>query len=488
MVALGRPFYLGMLYDIRRDMIIAGTTLWDPEILANYTSTSKHPYTGFEIITEDSFHNKAHALGVEASLKLSMASGLVSMSGSAKYAEDFQKTNYETRLTLKYSTTTRFQQLTMKHLSKKNINHPELHDVDLATHVVTGILYGAEAYFVFDRTITKGESRKEISGTLKVVINKIPTFKIDGEAKLNMTDQEKNFVDKLSCKFYGDFQLTENPSTFVEAVKIYRQLPLLLGENKENVIPKKVWLYPLHLLDDKAMRIVREISSNLIDYSVSVLENLHSLEVKALDLSNSEVFTHLNYMKIHLTNYATRLSEFQRDVKQKLVVNLPKLRGNTGIEESVLFDYFKEIDSSPFNQKKLEAWLTEKKSEIALITSWIENIMKDTSLNVTIGSLSLYSSIGDTAYKYILCLRFHLVEEDDPQLIDMYNYRYMLNNSTSSSSLQNLVVPNNNMHCVTIISRNSYEGEENERNPTTRLSLSIRKTVSKYVECGWSQS
>ena len=146
MMTLGRPFHLGMLYNMRTDKIITSATLWDPQNLAKNTITRRQPYTGFEILTEDSLQTKAHALGVEASLKLSLRDGLISISGSAKYVEDYQKTNTEARLTLKYSTTTHFEQLTMSHLGKGNLNHPDLHDANLATHVVTGILYDAEAF------------------------------------------------------------------------------------------------------------------------------------------------------------------------------------------------------------------------------------------------------------------------------------------------------------------------------------------------------
>ncbi|CAF4748216.1 unnamed protein product, partial [Rotaria magnacalcarata] len=77
-----------------------------------------------------------------------------------------------------------------------------------------------------------------ISGSLRAVFDN-PIFKIDGEAKLDLTDQEKKFVDKLHCKFYVDFRLNANPNTFAEAVKMYRQLPSLLGEKNENAVPKK---------------------------------------------------------------------------------------------------------------------------------------------------------------------------------------------------------------------------------------------------------
>jgi len=433
MVTLGRALYLGTLYNIRSDEIIAGTTLWDPQILANNTISRKKPYTGFEIIAEDSLQDKAHALGVEASLKLSLLGGLFSVSGSAKYAEDYQRTNHQTRLTLKYSTTTHLETLTMEHLGQGKMNHPDLHDIDLATHVVTGVLYGAEAFFIFDRTVSNGESKKEISGSLRAVFEK-PIFKIDGEAKLDLTDQEKKFVDKLHCKFYGDFRLNANPNTFGEAVKIYRQLPSLLGENNENAVPKKVWLYPLHLLDKKAMRIVRDISSNLIDYSISTIEKKYSLEVRALDLAESAIFTHFDYMKNHLLDFIERLKEIQRDLKKEIALKLPELRGNTGMQESVLFNFFKQVDSSPFNQRKLESWLEEKRKEIALITSWVGNLAQDKILNIMNKSLSLSEVIGDNRYDYIVCLSFRFVEENDPQLSDMYNYRYDKSNFNSSNS------------------------------------------------------
>jgi hypothetical protein len=51
-----------------------------------------------------------------------------------------------------------------------------------------------------------------------------------------------------------------------------------------------------------------------------------------------------------------------------------------------------------------------------------------------------------------------------------------------------IIVPDNDMDHVTIMSRNLHEHEENERNPTTRLPSPIRKTVSDHVKCGLSQS
>ncbi|CAF4673697.1 unnamed protein product, partial [Didymodactylos carnosus] len=45
-----------------------------------------------------------------------------------------------------------------------------------------------------------------------------------------------------------------------------------------------------------------------------------------------------------------------------------------------------------------------------------------------------------------------------------------------------------NPQSVIIMSRDEHEHEQEERNPTTRLPSPIRKSVSKYVKCGLSQT
>ncbi|CAF2891313.1 unnamed protein product [Rotaria sp. Silwood2] len=252
-----------------------------------------------------------------------------------------------------------------------------------------------------------------------------------------MNDQQQKFVDRLNCKFYGDFLLSENPSTFADAVRIYRQLPTLLGNKSESAVPKKVWLYPLSLLDNKAMRVVRDISSKLIDYTISLIENLHSFEVTALDLSKDEIFTHFDHMKNHLLDFAARLSEFQRVLKEKIVLYLPQLRGNTGVQESVLFNLFKGVDSSPFNKRTLESWLNEKRQMISLVTSLLETLVAYKNLNATIKSSSLHGIDFDSHYDYTFCLSLRFVEENDPQLTDMHNYLYGNSSFKSSKGHQN---------------------------------------------------
>jgi hypothetical protein len=214
--ALGQPFQLGMLYDQRRDQMIAGVTLWDADKLKDNIKRTPKPYTNFELVTEDTLNAKTHVLGIEAELKLSILSGLVSVSGAAKYVDDQKTSNSHARITGRYTTTTQYDELTMTHLAEQNIkytdvlNHPEIKP----THVVVGILYGADAFFIFDRTVSDNENHKDVSGKLKILVNKIPQLSVDGSGQLNLDEKDKESNDKLSCKFYGDFRFKHIPRTF----------------------------------------------------------------------------------------------------------------------------------------------------------------------------------------------------------------------------------------------------------------------------------
>ena len=427
LVTLGRPFRLGMLYDIRSDALIPGLTLWDSQKLKENTSKTDLASTNYEVITQDSLQAKAHVLGIDASMKLSVLGGLFSLSGSAKYADDRKQSNHQTRLTLQYSTTTAFEQLTMNLLGKGNLTYTDLHDADIATHVVTGVIYGAEAFFVFDRTLANTDHRTEVEGKLKVVFNKIPAFTVEGQANLNLNDSEKAMVDTLNCKFYGDFHLDKNPNTFAEAVDLYRKLPSLLGVEKQNAVPKRVYLYPLHLLDSKAARIVREISSSTVDYCVNLLDSLQSLVVKAKDLTTSSLFMRFSQMKELLLHFIDLLSTFERDLKSEMLALLPQVRGG-GKQEAELLALFKGVDRSPFNCRKLSSWIADRETEIALLTSFVENLLEAGThtdpLLISFGATSFAAVRGNLRSKLVICLLFRLNSVEEPQLTDMNNHLY----------------------------------------------------------------
>ena len=107
------------------------------------------------------------------------------MPGSGKYLDDRKTSSKQARITLQYKSTSRYESLTMEQLGTEGIEHPDVFEKDLATHVVTGIEYGADAFFVFDRQVSSNETVRDVEGRLNLVVSKFKS-------------EEKNFFKKLS--------------------------------------------------------------------------------------------------------------------------------------------------------------------------------------------------------------------------------------------------------------------------------------------------
>uniref|UniRef100_A0A3B4ASG3 Fibronectin type-III domain-containing protein n=1 Tax=Periophthalmus magnuspinnatus TaxID=409849 RepID=A0A3B4ASG3_9GOBI len=284
MAALGRPFNLGMFYDCRADKLVPGITLWDNDDLMQDTRVVSKPHSEFNIVASESISDKSSSMGVEASLKASFLGGLISVEGSAKYLKETKTSTKQARVTLQYKTTTQFKELTMNHLGRGNMKHSYVFDKGIATHVVTAILYGAQAFFVFDRLVSNTENHEHVQGSLRVQVTAIPCLAIEGSGALDLDESVRENVKQFSCTFYGDFCIDQSPTTFDDAIKVYRDLPKRLGPDSENAVPVKVWLLPLTTLDSTAAKLVREISVRLVLEAQTILEDLSDIEMRGNDV------------------------------------------------------------------------------------------------------------------------------------------------------------------------------------------------------------
>ncbi|XP_072553866.1 uncharacterized protein [Paramormyrops kingsleyae] len=410
--ALGRPFQLGMLYDCRKDCLIPGITMWDLEDLKKDSDERIQHNTEFDVIASDSVEDKAWALDVDASLKASFVGGLVEVGGSAKYLKDKKASKKQARVTLKYKTTTNFMQLSMSHLGRGNVKHPYVFEKGIATHVVTAVLYGAQAFFVFDREVSETEDQQNIEGNLQVMIKKIPKLSIEEEASLELTDTDRATIDKLSCKFYGDFALKQNPVSFQDAVKVYTALPALLGEKGGNAVPVRVWLLPLEILDSSAARIVRQISVRLINETQSVIEDFNEIEMQCNDITKRKVISCFPEIGRKVKSFKDMCLEYKSVFQRSLSSILPLIRGG-GTEECVLANILTKKEQSSFNSNKLKEWLDCKEEEISLLQVYTD-MMEDTKILAS--KSELQSEIFKNRDKNVVCFAFTSLGEEEPYL------------------------------------------------------------------------
>ncbi|KAK9517664.1 hypothetical protein VZT92_023011 [Zoarces viviparus] len=416
--ALGRPFTIGMLYDARKDVLIPGLTLWDNTTLQEKITEIVKPYSNFAITGSDTIESKSSLLDVEASLKASFLSGLIEVEGSAKYLNDQKKFKNQSRVTCQYKSTTHFKELSMIDLLTVDAHQMEVLKKSSATHVVTGILYGANSFFVFDSEKLDASSVQDIQGNMRAVINKIPSFSLEAQAGIKLTDEERDLTNKCSCKFFGDFILESIPVTFEEAVKTCGQLPQLMGEKGENAVPMKVWLMPLKNLIPEADELMSEISVGLVGKMQDALEDLREIRMRCNDSLEDGVLENFPYIHEEFKTFQKLCDHYASDLQQTMAKKLPSIREGKE-DESSLEEIFDDREKSPFSQEKLSKWLDNKEREINIIRSCVD-MMEGTKIVRNQSELDREVLDGDV--DHALCFVFTSMIRGDTDLGVMATY------------------------------------------------------------------
>ena len=412
--ALGRPFDLGMLYDRRSDQLILGKTLWSPDHLAANCSTIPRPFTNSEVLTESAIEDKANALNIKGDLKLSVLLGLVTVEGAAKYLNDAKTSNRQSRVVLKYETKTKLKQLTMEHLGTGKIQYPEVLETDIATDVVVGILYGARAFMIFDQDVLKDDNFKDVHGNMEALVNALQGKSVGGHGSVETTDDKKSYTENMKCKMYGDFRTKESPTNYEDAIKVYKQLPSLIGENGENAVPIEVYLHPLSFIDSNCQRMVREISADLVTKTARIQENLQSVIAECNDQVREEICVLFPRLKKQLTSFKQYVELYEVSFHKKILSVLPQVRGGR-VEEIELAEIIKEKESSPFSCSTMERWLKEKKREIKKLQGIARFLQETPVVNLEV----VEDELLDVANEHVVCCRFKIACKEDEQIFKM---------------------------------------------------------------------
>ena len=73
-----------------------------------------------------------------------------------------------------------------------------------ATHVITEIQYGFNAYLLFDKKVSVSESKEDISGKVKVSVKKLGYEIGGGSASVDINSYDKNLTLNMTFIFHGD--------------------------------------------------------------------------------------------------------------------------------------------------------------------------------------------------------------------------------------------------------------------------------------------
>ncbi|KAJ4940402.1 hypothetical protein JOQ06_026705 [Pogonophryne albipinna] len=407
---LGRPFTLGMLYDARSDKLVPGLRLWNGETLKTTTRDKISSHINFN--ASDSIESKSNMMDIEASLKASFLCGLIEVGGSAKYLNDQKKSKNQSRVTFQFKATTHFKELLIPN-ETLDTKQREVIQKGLATHVVTGIMYGANAFFVFDSEKLEASQVKKIEGSMEAAM--VKTFHIEGKVNLKLTAAEKALTEKFSCEFYGDFLLDRIPVTFKDAVQIYTQLPKLLKTKGENSVPVKVWLMPLKSFDPKAPELKTGISIRLVKKAQDVLEDLKEIRMRCNDSLEDSVEEDMPKLTEDIRTFQKVCDYYESSLQQTMAKKMPSIRAGKESESS-LEEVFEDRKKSPFSHEKLIRWL-DLKERFNIIWSCMD-IMKGVKIVDSKNELERVARRSNL----VACFVFTSTESADPYLETMDHY------------------------------------------------------------------
>lgn len=184
-------------------------------------------------------------MNVEASMKLSLMAGLITVEGSAKYLKQTKTNSRTVRVTFMFNVRTKEQYLQVSRADLHQYFSSDALENPNATHCIVGIKWGARVAATFEETLSSFAAAEELQGCLAASLKKA-TINISGEAKLENVDKVNSDFHSLKISFSGDVLIEDVPNTISDVFAIFKKVPKMiekLNEGKGQQLEFE--LYPL---------------------------------------------------------------------------------------------------------------------------------------------------------------------------------------------------------------------------------------------------
>ncbi|XP_052472418.1 uncharacterized protein LOC128029013 isoform X2 [Carassius gibelio] len=413
MAALSRPLRLGMLYDSHSNSFCQDIFMWDEDTLALMKVSLPRPQKYVKVLENDTPQERYRVLEMSPVLQSGTQTGQIKISGAAAFLNHPEQSQHQERVTLHYRTTTRLDMISQRLLQEAA--HSALVGHTTATHVVTAVHFGAQAFLVFDSDRSNHEKNADIVDVLKIMTSTFcPNHII---SSLNAADKAKSSL--LACSLYIDVGDWKSPVSFDKAVEIYGSLPTLLGSKGERAVPLKVWLYPLKKLDKSCVHAaLSEVSENLMHQAESILEHLRK-QIRVCqdiikDYINVNVIMQFLTLEDNLVEFLELMQEYQTKF-QKEIADIVHIK--EGKRESSLQDLLKRHNQSPFSAEKTNQWLENKETELKIL-----NDFRAADITVVKSQAELQQIINHSQKTRVMCLTLYSPDAEDSFITALRQY------------------------------------------------------------------
>lgn len=273
--ALGRPAFLGQLYNAKSETLLnvqAFDSTTASKIQTVATSFNSVKYKDVNNIT-----GRTDALDINASLSIAILGGMIELKGSGRYL-DTSRTNVSTREVTMVCTT----RTNLKRLDLSNTTFITKDSYDKAverggTHAVTGIVYGGTLVTNITEKSSISRSRNKIHGKFSASIMKklASKFSAEGKASVDINKTAQDVVKSCEFDVYGDYASSAqpNPTTIGDVFELAKKWPKLVGEG----VPCEIIVTPLSHLRDTSVTatLLHQLDGDTLTNILAVYDSIY---------------------------------------------------------------------------------------------------------------------------------------------------------------------------------------------------------------------
>ncbi|CAG2217261.1 unnamed protein product [Mytilus edulis] len=160
------------------------------------------------------------------------------------------------------------------------------------------------------------------------------------------TDDRK-LLNDVKFTYHGDIPLDCEPTSFEEAINIYKTLPSKIGYKGRNCVPMTVWLYSLDKLAGKTLTLNRpRLDLTVVNQIQERFESIEVLRMKCNDLEVRPTCEYDESYRQKIVEMKTIVDKSERDLKSRLSITVTAVTPIDVIKRDV-GDILKEFEKVP---------------------------------------------------------------------------------------------------------------------------------------------
>ncbi|KAL3863619.1 hypothetical protein ACJMK2_005369 [Sinanodonta woodiana] len=301
--AAGRNFQLGMVYDANTNKLFESLNVRN-KCLKVVKKSRLCPSQILELKSSYTIDERMEVFQLDGHMKVGVAFGFLKLgSASGKYVNDMSSSIGQSRMTLQYKETKRYEELDTATVLKlcENLELLKMARDQGATHFVAGMTYGNQVLMDFKCT----KQREKYDDLLDIQLRGIIFNRQFSADKFNKDNERIITFDDIQCEVFCESKDIKNPTSFNEAKQIYQDLPTTL-QNVEAV--ECVHLLPLSVIDKDAKKFNKShIDEVVMKKLVHIRDDLYEHEMLCDDSGKGKI--NVSKIKADIQNYTKAMKE-----------------------------------------------------------------------------------------------------------------------------------------------------------------------------------